>query len=152
TQQGNNNAYCQDNPITWIDWSLAEEARAEFLRFCQALGQLRSRLPLLQARQAWTPETATWQRPDGLAMQAEDWHAHPPRGLALTRLDPQDGSALWWAMNPTPHSLNFVLPEGSWMLALDTAHPSRPSEMLQHRETVSAGCIIIGYTYIHKHI
>src|SRR5262249_10821838 len=49
TQQGNNNAWCQDNPIGWVDWRLAE-SNAAFLRFCREMIWLRKRHPALRRR------------------------------------------------------------------------------------------------------
>src|SRR5207244_7262266 len=49
TQQGNNNAYCQDNAVSWIDWTLAE-TNADFLRFVRGMIALRKRHPALRRR------------------------------------------------------------------------------------------------------
>src|SRR5262249_27750407 len=49
TQQGNNNAWCQDNEISWVDWSLAE-THVDFLRFTKMLIALRRRHPALRRR------------------------------------------------------------------------------------------------------
>ena len=51
TQQGNSNAYCQDSPLTWLDWSL-QERNAELFRFCQRLIAFRQRHPARPARPA----------------------------------------------------------------------------------------------------
>ncbi|WP_184012825.1 glycogen debranching protein GlgX [Rubricella aquisinus] len=70
SQQGNNNAYAQDNEITWLDWAgrdLEIEAHA------QALGQMRRAHPDLRDLAFLTDETVTWHRPDGGQMRPEDW-------------------------------------------------------------------------------
>jgi glycogen operon protein len=80
TQRGNNNAYCQDNPIGWYDWSLDDRART-FLRYCQRLLALRRELPLLRQsadHRAGPPaqrvaETVSWFRADGEPMDEADW-------------------------------------------------------------------------------
>ena len=70
TQRGNNNAWCQDNDISWVDWTLADQ-HAEFLRFVRELIHLRKRHPALRRRRFLAGEF----RP------AADWvPAHPTRG------------------------------------------------------------------------
>jgi isoamylase len=70
TQRGNNNAWCQDNDISWVDWTLAE-TNAPFLRFVRELIHLRKRHPALRRRRFLTGEF----RP------AAEWvPAHPARG------------------------------------------------------------------------
>ena len=78
TQRGNNNAYCQDNEISWFDWSLVEK-NADLVRFCQALIDFRRHEPavrrarFLQGRRELKhglPDVA-WYGPDG---QSVDWH------------------------------------------------------------------------------
>ncbi|MCI0701522.1 MAG: glycogen debranching protein GlgX [Planctomycetia bacterium] len=61
TQKGNNNAWCQDNDISWLNWNLAEENK-EFLRFVRELIHLRKRHPALRRRRFFTGELL---RPDG---------------------------------------------------------------------------------------
>jgi glycogen operon protein len=89
TQHGNNNAYCQDNPINWLDWQAAEdqpEARA-LLEFTRTVVALRSRIRLLRAEhytesdQAQAPERPhmLWYNTAGEPMQAAQWedpHQH----------------------------------------------------------------------------
>ena len=61
TQRGNNNAWCQDNAISWVDWTLAEQ-NADFLRFVQQMIALRMRHPALR-RRTFFPAAATACRP-----------------------------------------------------------------------------------------
>ncbi|MDY3552588.1 glycogen debranching protein GlgX [Gemmata sp. JC717] len=74
TQQGNNNAWCQDNEISWVDWGLAEENK-DFLRFVRELIHLRKRHPVLRRRRFFVGELLRGE-PAGLA-GAE---AFPPGG------------------------------------------------------------------------
>ena len=90
TQNGNNNAYCQDNPINWIDWERAasEEGQQQSL-FVRRLLALRRRYPqlrrsrFLDARDGHGTDAAHWIRPDGQPMQEGDWHAPQQRALML---------------------------------------------------------------------
>ena len=80
TQRGNNNAYCQDNEISWVDWSLAEDNIAQ-VRFVQSLTALRRRYPILRrnrflstvVNEAIGVKEVTWVSASGAEMQEEDW-------------------------------------------------------------------------------
>jgi glycogen operon protein len=80
TQRGNNNAYCQDNEISWLDWS-SDERSNELTAFTQRLTGLRSRFPVLRQRRFLTGEwneelgikDATWLTPAGAEMTPQQW-------------------------------------------------------------------------------
>ncbi|MFH9085894.1 glycogen debranching protein GlgX [Streptomyces sp. NPDC017673] len=82
TQRGNNNAYCQDNEISWVDWDLTDEQRA-LAGFTRRLIALRAAHPVLRRRRFFRGETATharqplpdlmWLRPDAREMTDRDW-------------------------------------------------------------------------------
>ena len=80
TQQGNNNAYCQDNEISWFDWSLGPDDQ-DLLAFTQRLIGIRAKSPLLRRRRFFrgrpaTPDSfddITWLRPDGERMTEANW-------------------------------------------------------------------------------
>ncbi len=80
TQQGNNNAYCQDNEISWVDWNLSEKQK-HLLDFTRQMIKLRKAQPVLQRRRffrgahIWDSELKdlAWFRPDGKEMTREDW-------------------------------------------------------------------------------
>ncbi len=90
SQNGNNNAYCQDNAISWVDWQNLEEEEA-FLFFTAGLIRLRHRLPLLrqpiflhgERALADGTKNVTWLRPDGTEMRSEDWTNGFSRSLGL---------------------------------------------------------------------
>ena len=81
TQQGNNNAYCQDNEISWVDWTLAETNIAQ-VRFVQSLTALRRRYPILRRNrflstalnEAIGVKEITWVSSTGAEMREEDWN------------------------------------------------------------------------------
>jgi isoamylase len=81
SQQGNNNAYCQDNELSWLDWDNIGEDDQAFYAFTAGLIALRKRLPLLRQADFLHGEpvlrdgtkNVTWLRPDGKEMKAEDW-------------------------------------------------------------------------------
>ncbi|GAC1394710.1 MAG: glycogen debranching protein GlgX [Polyangiales bacterium] len=89
TQGGNNNAYCQDNEVSWVDWDL-DERRRGLLRFVKRMVQLRKAHPVLRRRRFFQGvhvrgselKDLAWFRPDGREMSATDWDL-PHRGVAL---------------------------------------------------------------------
>jgi glycogen operon protein len=81
TQKGNNNAYAQDNEISWVDWDLTEEGR-ELNRFVERLIHLRGHYPVLRQSRFLTAQwnehlgvkDCTWLTPAGTEMTPENWH------------------------------------------------------------------------------
>ncbi|MGW7524264.1 glycogen debranching protein GlgX [Streptomyces sp. NPDC054783] len=147
TQQGNNNAYCQDNEISWIDWELTDEQQA-LAEFTRHLIALRAGHPVLRRRRFFRGETATnarqplpdlmWLRPDAREMTARDWQrgdAHSVgvflNGDAIAERDAQgrrmvDDSFLL-LVNGYWEPVDFRLPDGTfgerWTTLIDTADP-----------------------------
>jgi isoamylase len=80
TQEGNNNAYCQDNAISWIDWSLADKNQAQ-VKFVKKLTALRAKYPILRRNRFLTGaydqelevKDLTWINASGSEMRTEDW-------------------------------------------------------------------------------
>jgi glycogen operon protein len=80
TQQGNNNAYCQDNEISWVNWNIGESGRS-LIRFVQKLTTLRNEYPVLRRTRFYTGEynkeldvkDVTWINANGAELTPEDW-------------------------------------------------------------------------------
>ena len=80
TQEGNNNAYCQDNEISWVDWSL-EEANRTLIGFVQQLTKIRHQYPILRRsrflvgvyNEELGVKDVTWVHPSGEEMREEHW-------------------------------------------------------------------------------
>ena len=144
TQGGNNNAYCQDNEISWIDWDLGPAERS-LLAFTQRALALRHAHPALHRRHYFQGRRirgadvhdVMWFRPDGAAMADADWD-HPGTAalglfLAGHGLDDVDADGaplvdddLLLLLNGGHLDLDFTLPAptqgaGHWTLLLDTA-------------------------------
>ncbi|MGF1425306.1 glycogen debranching protein GlgX [Kitasatospora sp. LaBMicrA B282] len=117
TQRGNNNAYCQDNELTWLDWELLDR-NAELHRFVRSLIAVRRARPVLRGTEHPGAEVG-WH---GVRAGAPDW-SDQSRLLAMTRAG--DGEQLYLAANShwEPHELELppAGPGASWHLALDTA-------------------------------
>ena len=90
TQQGNNNGYCQDNELSWLDWSLLER-NAELVDFVAGLSRLRREHPVFRRRRWFTGRSVrgdqvgdiAWYRPDGSPMQDADWDTGFARALGV---------------------------------------------------------------------
>jgi glycogen operon protein len=119
SQGGNNNAYCQDNAISWVDWSAQD---AELLTFVRRLCRLRHEHPDFRRRRFLTGADATWLRPDGQPMNDADWAAPYARAAAVLLRGEETFLAAansWW------EPLEFALPSGTgWAVAVDTAEPA----------------------------
>lgn len=112
TQSGNNNAYCQDDEISWIDWSLLE-ANRELFEFTRQLIALRKKHPALCSEKFYTGEgDVEWLGEEGLAV---DWQHDRAFGMYIKGKD-----RLLILINNEAVDLSFDLPEGEWILLLTT--------------------------------
>jgi len=135
TQKGNNNAYCQDNHVSWFDWKLLESDEGDTLvRFVQRLVALRRAFPrprgFLHGSEQIIPGVADidWFDERGMRLSEEDWRNVEGRALILylsRRLDHRAiVSAL--AMNASHEPLDFHLLENvRWRMLLDSAAPEK---------------------------
>jgi isoamylase len=88
TQHGNNNAYCQDNPLSWHDWDAVD---VELLEFARALVRLRREHPVFHRRRFFQGSPIrgsqlsdiAWLRPDGQPMNDDDWNVGYAKSLAV---------------------------------------------------------------------
>lgn len=140
TQQGNNNAYCQDNEISWLDWDWNDQNR-RLVAFVERLASLRERFPILRRGRFLTGErdeasgskALAWFKPGGEEMRASDWE--DPNTRCLARM--LDGRAqetgirvaahdqtLLLIVNAHHEAVDFKLPRiqhaRSWLRLLDT--------------------------------
>lgn len=162
TQGGNNNAYCQDNEVGWLNWTQADGALRDYVATVLAL---RRTEPCLRHDQwfhasSLTPgeRTLTWFNPSGAEMHVHDWHdggqhaftcrieagevveAVPALGVAgqpepAGPLGPTAGASrlVLLAFNPEVTPAAFTLPPGHWVLCLDSSGQIPPgSEAAQN--------------------
>ncbi len=122
TQGGNNNAYCQDNEISWFDWNLGER-EADFLAFVRELIAFRKANPVFHRRSFLTGagegecRDVTWLHPEGREMAQGDWHDPKLRALGML-LCGQASSEL-------AHSAQEDAPDESYLLLFHGRRPSR---------------------------
>jgi len=81
TQRGNNNAYCQDNPVSWLDWRAADAGLTAYAR--RLIAFRRAHPVLRRARYLVDPGYVVWYTPDGRAMTAEDWQSRDRKSVAV---------------------------------------------------------------------
>jgi isoamylase len=132
SQGGNNNAYCQDNEIGWVDWSRLGQDGEDMTDFVAELAKLRKRFPQLRSRhwlEGRRPDgthDVLWLRPDGLEMKEEDWGFPEGRFLAyvLAPVD-QQGEPLFLVFNAAEEEIETTLPSvgevSHWTRLLRTA-------------------------------
>jgi glycogen operon protein len=132
SQEGNNNAYCQDNELSWIDWSLLEEESGRDLwEFTQSVLALRNRHIVFRRSRFFRGRTipgtdvkdVTWLTESGAEMTAEEWHDEERRFLAFylsgeaglkyvtTRGEPEPDESFLVLMNGSDSPLSVALPE-----------------------------------------
>ena len=123
TQRGNNNAYCQDNETSWVDWSLGERYR-ELVRFARQVFAFRRAHAVLRREAFYSDRDIQWFDPSG---RSPDWLDPNQKRLACW-VHGQAGPDLYLMFNADTDPASFVLPElersGRWRLAIDTAQPS----------------------------
>ncbi|MGD9646058.1 MAG: glycogen debranching protein GlgX [Pirellulales bacterium] len=142
TQQGNNNTYCQDNELTWLDWNLSPEQKQLF-EFVRGVIAVRKAEPVFRRQKFFQGRSirgeeikdVVWFAPDGNEMSDEAWDAGFVKCLGL-RLDgdmrgehnehgePLVGNTVLLLLNAHHETIPFTLPvpaAGSWEPLMDTA-------------------------------
>ncbi|XOV77509.1 MAG: glycogen debranching protein GlgX [Aestuariibacter sp.] len=157
SQKGNNNAYCQDNEISWYDWKL-NERKNDFLEFCQTAISLRKESQLLRNLNLeddnyynhFNVTQVGWYRPDGRNKVVDDWHDEDNQAFAVELKGEGSFSEHWLLVfNASDHDVRFCLPAlpdcHQWRLVLDTRYQkirempdiSICEKFLQSHKTVS---------------
>jgi glycogen operon protein len=160
TQQGNNNGYCQDNELTWIDWENVDEG---LLAFTRKVTALRAAHPVFRRRRFFEgrpmqrsadalPDIA-WLRPDGSEMTEDDWSADFGRavglflnGSAIPEVDDfgeriTDSSFLL-LLSAHYEPIDFAVPAEygeQWEVVIDTMHEDEEVDPLSSPATISVG-------------
>jgi len=158
TQHGNNNAYCQDNEITWFDWSAVDDA---LIGFTTDLIALRRRHPVFRRRRFLTGAAAAdlrWFTPSGDVMSPQDWADPGARSIALFidgSTDPDvgpDGTPLidddflvfvnaWW--EPLTFSVPAPLVLHLWEIVCDSFNPERTGRAGQRLDVGPRSAVVM---------
>ncbi len=154
TQHGNNNAYCQDSPIAWLNWNLSAEQR-EQLDFVRTLLRLRREQPVFRRRLFFQGRAihgaeikdVHWLRPDGAEMSGADWNTGHVACLAMGLLGDQIsetdergerivGDSFLILLNAKDEAVSFRIASQrrkvSWTCILDTAAPEAEPRVFEH--------------------
>lgn len=149
SQQGNNNAYCQDNEINWINWSKLSDSGKPLLAFTKRVIALRQQWQrffsdtyIHNLEEASAPyQKALWLSPSGQEMQEKDWHSEEQNafGFLLKDVDKQNEKNVLILFNANTESLRFILPQEnsaekshaeSWQCLLDTNNETgKPNQL-----------------------
>ncbi|MFL5580868.1 MAG: glycogen debranching protein GlgX, partial [Gemmatimonadaceae bacterium] len=147
TQKGNNNAYAQDNEVTWVDWQI-DDRRRDLLEFARTVFAIRHANPVLRRRTFFRGrpvghgdhKDVTWVRPDGREMTWDDWHDGGSRALGMLvhgeasdetddRGRPIRGDTMLLIVNGGDVPIQFTPPavEGDlrWVEIVNTNEPKR---------------------------
>jgi len=161
TQHGNNNVYCQDSKISWVDWDDARQ-HSVLAEFTAALTRLRAAHPVFRRRRFFQGrpirgsniEDIAWLRPDGQQMSDEDWNVGFARtvGIFLNGRGIPERDALGerisddsflLLINAYHRPITFTMPDasygGSWEIVVDTADPLLANARRRQRDAVAGG-------------
>ncbi|HEY9266924.1 MAG TPA: glycogen debranching enzyme, partial [Mycobacterium sp.] len=149
TQDGNNNVYCQDNELSWIDWASAD---TELMEFARTVSEVRTAHPVFRRRRFFSGEPLdegglpdiVWLNPDGTPMTGEDWGSGFAKSIAVflngdaipymdVRGERVTDASFLLFFNAHHEPIEFTLPPAeyaqSWTPVIDTA--SAPDEDLK---------------------
>ncbi len=156
TQQGNNNAYCQDNEISWYDWEHVDD---ELFAFVARVIRFRDEHPVFRRRRWFLGRSLHgsevsdigWFKPDGQEMTDQDWESGFARSIGVflngkaiptvdDRGDPVVDDSFYILFNAHYEAINFKLPECSWGDRwLKTIDTNEPVPDLRERRELKAG-------------
>jgi isoamylase len=166
SQDGNNNAYCQDNELSWIDWETPDE---ELVAFVQRVAALRAEQPAFRRRRFFTgdhddegvPDVA-WLRTDGEEMDDEDWQSSSRamgvyvNGRAIPWPGPRgeeiSGDSFLMLFNSGLEPVDFALPDGpfgdTWYPVLDTADDAVGTEAEPEPLPAETKLTLVGHSLV----
>jgi isoamylase len=137
TQRGNNNAYCQDNEISWYNWTLIDEHK-EIYRFVRGMIDFRRKHPVLRQEAFYTADEIHWHSSRGTL---PDWFDPQEKCLAcmiLWQAEPH----LYLMFNASTEEVSFTLPAlpdlRHWYLAVDTSLPT-PHDLVETGAEIALG-------------
>ncbi len=127
SQQGNNNAYCQNNAVSWLDWARVDTELVDFVREAIAL---RRCYPILRRLNWLTGEAlpdggadVVWLAPEGGVVQDQHWHERGRVCIGILLDGGNEPSRCLVLVNACAQTVHFQLPVGRWQVILDTATP-----------------------------
>ncbi|OOF48897.1 glycogen debranching enzyme GlgX [Rodentibacter trehalosifermentans] len=132
TQFGNNNAYCQDNEITWLKWA---DFNQDLFELTKKTIALRKQMVSLTQDQWWSVDNVQWLNIHGQPMSLEDWQDRETKALQVV-LDNR-----WLLLvNAKAEGQRFCLPQGKWKTRIGTNNLALAA---QHAELSAMGCCVL---------
>jgi isoamylase len=155
TQEGNNNAYCQDNESSWFDWEIGESG-VELRNYVRDVISIMQSNPILRRRGFFTGEDTygyhtkdvTWIRPDGKEMTESDWAEPSAQSVGMLLFGPaadeldirgrfSTGESVLLLLNASTKSFSYALPTmelpGVWEEVLNTARPGPWTRVVRNK-------------------
>jgi glycogen operon protein len=160
TQQGNNNGYCQDNELTWIDWSHVE---SDLVAFTRRVSELRRDHPVFRRRRFFDGRPTrrgdklpdiSWFTPDGKEMNEEDWDAGFGRSIGVylngegipdrdARGQRVTDDSFMLCFSAHDEAIDFTVPSedygSAWEIVIDTVAPDADGKVIEAGGTVQVG-------------
>lgn len=136
SQQGNNNAYCQDNAITWLDWATADDALTDYTA---ALIRLRQQIPALQQDRWWQEGDGSvqWLNAQGQPLDAQEWEQGELR-LQICL------SQRWLVVvNATQQAVEMTLPVGDWQLVAPFTQEDSRAVLPAWHQAAHSICVLV---------
>ena len=159
SQHGNNNAYCQDNALCWLDWQHADHALAEFTG---QLSALRRRYPALRRTEWYSGEMQAdgqpdiaWLKHDGGALDGVEWSnrnrycicirlgACAPAADSGKAKDSEHAVNCLLLFNAEAQAVAFTLPPGRWRIVMNSSSPALPAQDIQDSTLVPASALLL---------
>ena len=141
TQQGNNNAYCQDNEISWLDWRKADPA---LIAYVSRLIALRQRFAALRHIRWFTGQDApfghadiVWLSPEGGPVKEREWHYRGKVCMGILVRGAEQETPCLILLNASGQTVSFTLPQGHWHRLLNSAEPDENGETFTQRLALS---------------
>ena len=137
TQDGNNNTYCHDDPLGWVQWPGDNREKNALLDFTKRMTAVRNRFPQLRRSKFLTgaapeegkPKDITWITPSGTEVTEEDWSFPEARCLAFVLAAEGKAPALFAILNAHFEPVEFTAPEGAigkkWRILVATSPDGR---------------------------
>lgn len=132
-QSGNNNAYCQDNKLTWLNWNI-NNTNLKLLDFTSKVVKLRQESRLFGnillrddcLDRCENSDLVRWYHPDGHLMNDADWHAKNSQAIAVELYEAAPNGEHWFlVLNASSYQISCQLPEPekgfTWQIKIDTA-------------------------------
>lgn len=136
SQQGNNNAYCQDNAITWLDWAAADDS---LTTYTAALIRLRQQIPALQQDRWWQEGDGSvqWLNAQGQSLGAQQWEQ------GTLQLQIRLSQRWLVVVNATQQAVEMTLPEGDWQLVAPFTQEDSRAVLPVWNQAAHSICVLV---------